>query len=247
MNEVFRRRLVGLAVLLALMFALSLLLPDDAGDGATPGAPSTTVNLAGGSERPTEAGLPANALPTEVPAGASKADEESVAAIPAEKPAPHVDAAADKAPVAKLKLSPSLQPPPDRAVAAPSTPKPQVPAKEAPPKSSAVSKPETAQPPKPKLAESVAKPPIEPPPASGARWFVQIGSFSDPDKATTVLGLLKGVGYQGEVTKIVNPTGAALHRVRLGAYASEAAARQVQEKVAHQGYPQARVVPEVKK
>jgi cell division septation protein DedD len=75
---------------------------------------------------------------------------------------------------------------------------------------------------------------------------VQIGSFSDQDNARTILSLLQNAGYHGDSTPF-DAKGKTLYRVRLGPFANEAAARQAQDKVAHQGYPQARALSEAAK
>ncbi|GAC1626380.1 MAG: hypothetical protein NVS9B10_14230 [Nevskia sp.] len=268
MNEVFRRRLIGLAVLLVLAFVLSLLLPKDDASTATGDAAATTVSLADSVPLPSPDTAPvpppSRAEPASqgaasisaAPAAISDLHEEAAAA---RKPAPAAEAAtaaapsATKHPMAALKLSPTVSAPaakpepekkPKAVAAAPTPTKPVV----------ATPKPDPAwSPPKPRLAESVAgTPPAAPAPAKAAAtsaaaagWYVQIGSFSDAGKAETILSLLRKIGYKGEISKTVSASsGATLYRVRLGIFANEAAAKQAQDRVARQGYPQARVVSE---
>ena len=242
MNEVFRRRLIGLAILLVLVFVLSLLLPKDPGEKDGGDALSTTVSLV---DHPAEP----NAAPLAAPENSSPAAESATPDASPEKPT----AIANDSPKAAETIAgnppPALKPSPRAALVEqkPSAAK----AAPAPPKPIETPRPETRPaPPKPKLAEAVATPAppapltLPPPTTTAAAWYVQIGSFSDEGKATTILSLLRNIGYKGEVSKIVTGAGATLHRVRLGAYPSEAAAQQVQEKVVRQGYPQARVVDE---
>lgn len=282
MNEVFRRRLIGLAVLLVLVFILSLLLPKD-DDANAPGEPaSTTVSLvdatplatpdpapapapestadaaeaASAATTPAPPATPPIPAPTSAPA-ISDLHEEAPPVPAPRKPAPDEAGPSTVTPSATphtaLKLAPTVSTPtakPDPAhgpkSAAPAAAPTPSPSKPAP----ALHADAALSPPKPKLAESVAKAPVSapapaaiaPPPAAG--WYVQIGSFSDAGKAQTILSLLQKVGYKGEISKIVSASGATLHRVRLGAFASEALAKQAQERVARQGYPQARVVSE---
>jgi len=95
---------------------------------------------------------------------------------------------------------------------------------------------------------NVSAPVKAPPAASSAApgWYVQVGSFSDAGKASTILGLLGNAGFKGEVTSVQTAAGATLYRVRLGRYDNEAAAKQTLALVSHQGYPTARVVHEGK-
>ncbi len=236
MNEVFCRRLVGLAVLLALVFLLSLLLP------GTPAReeiePSTTISLSGEPLQVTEA----DAVPP--PDDYTRDDGTAVAesGIRVDKPA----SAAPEIPISDLSGSEAAvatEPPPQLSAAAKS-PAPIEAVK------SAGALPATKPPvqvvtPLPKLSESLAKPPR---PAAdnsiAGTWYVQIGSFSELGTATTIVSLIRKQGYRGEVSKISGAKGKTLHRVRAGPYPSEAAARSAQARIATQGYPQARVVSE---
>ena len=239
MNEVFRRRLIGLAILLVLVFVLSLLLPKDPGEKDSGDALSTTVSLV---DHPAEP----NAAPPAAPENAAPAAESVTPDASPEKPTAIANDSPKAAETVAGNPPPALKPSPRAALA---EQKPSA-AKAAPASAKPIEtpKPETRPaPPKPKLAEAVstpALPTLPPPTTTAAAWYVQIGSFSDEGTATTILSLMRNIGYKGEVSKIVNDAGATLHRVRLGLYASEAAAQQVQEKVVRQGYPQARVVDE---
>ena len=247
MNEVFRRRLVGFAVLLMLLFVLSLLLPG----APTPeeSLPSETISLkaplpVSQAASPTDAGLAAAQDPAarepvaevaisdvERSASTSQRVEPPATSDPAPAPAPARNA--------ELKLSPKVTPAPPKPAPAPPVTKPSP-------------KPEATVAPKPKLAESVAKPlqPVDkstPKPAgkpAAAGWYVQIGSYSDAGKASTIVSLLQKIGYRAESSKIVNAQGKTLHRVRLGPYPSESAAKAAQLKVGKQGYPQTRLAQE---
>lgn len=265
MNEVFRRRLIGLAVLLALAFLLSLLLPGAPAREEL--EPSTTVSLSGEILQVTEADavpppddytspdVAAAAKDGSKPAGPEVAisdlsdprrDEDREPEPPPAAPKPAVDKTpAVKAPVAKP-VTPAAPPPaPGTSLKlAPKVTKPE------PDPKQAAAEPSPRPPaqvvtPKPRLAESVAKPPsAADDKAAGGNWFVQIGSFSELGTATTIASLIRKLGYRGEVSKISGKNGRTLHRVRAGPYPTEAAARSAQARIATQGYPQARVMSE---
>jgi DedD protein len=230
MNEVLRQRLVGLAVLLLLVFLLSLLLPGK--PPAEERLPATTVSLTGETLTEADAVPPPDDLPPEAAPEAPPVD--SAVAISALS-----DSSAEVAPA----------PPPESAPSPPSNPGPAAGLKLAPkvetagltpplqkPKAETVPKP--VKPPTPKLAESVANAP----PVPG--WYVQVGSYSKLDSAKTVVTLLNKLGLRVAMTRITGVKGQPLNRVRAGPYDSEASARAAQAKVAKNGYPQARVVRE---
>lgn len=245
MNEVFRRRLVGLAVLLVLLFVLSLLLPG----APTPeeSLPSETISLKAPLPA-SQAGATSETPPVATDAPAAREPVAEVAISDVERPpssSARVEPAARPEPAppapknAELKLSPKVTPAPPKPAPAPPVTKPSP-------------KPEATVAPKPRLAELVAKPPkpadkatpkpADKPAVSG--WYVQVGSYSDAGKASTIVSLLQKIGYRAESSKIVNAQGKTLHRVRLGPYPSEAAAKAAQDKVARQGYPQTRLAQE---
>lgn len=220
MNEVLRQRLVGLAVLLLMVFVLSLLLP-----GQPPvedSVPATTVSLTGETLTEADAVPPPDDLPADPAFDAPPVDSEVTISALADPPA--VDEPSPSPPVGQLKLAPSV----DMAAA-------QQPA--APPAEPRRAAPEILKP-SSKLAEAV----VGAPPAPG--WYVQVGSYSKPGSAQTVVTLLGKIGVQAGITPIKGVKGQALNRVRAGPFGTEAAARATQAKVARNGYPQSRVVHE---
>jgi len=274
MNEVFRRRLIGLAVLLVLLFVLSLFLPkDDVLSSSSGGdAPSTTVSLGdveipapavsapiaaasqdavasgpqGPAERPVVPAPPAPAI-SDLTASAPEVSKSEAAPKAAAEKHLAADVPAQGASSSTLKLSPTVSAQNAKSSAAAKSS--EVVIKPVAPKAAEIAKPEPPlSPPKPKLAESVAKAPVASPSPvvspQAAGWYVQLGSFSDPGKAETIISLLQKVGYKAESSKVINNAGVTLYRVRLGVFSTEAAARQAQEKVSKQGYPQSRVVSE---
>lgn len=256
MNEVFRRRLIGLAVLLVAAFLLSLLLPRDETPSGSPDVPSTTVSLVdAGSAPPTPEAAPppatdAAAGPASTPAS-TPAPAAAPTPTPTSTPTPTVEISdlseSGTAAPAPSKPEPKVAPPP-RPVPAPVAPtkpaakptleKERTPAA-APGKPADSPKPAPAA---PKPAEAAPKPPSN----VSLVWYVQVGSFADRGKADTILSLVEKLGYKGEVSRTTSASGATLNRVRLGPFASEAAAREAQARIARQGYPQARAVPEGK-
>lgn len=248
MNGLLRQRLVGLAVLLAATFLLSLLLPGT--PQPSEAEPTTTVSITG-EEQLTEADAvppPDDMLPEPVD-GSLPTVEPSVAIA-------DVEAAAELPPAAPV---PAVTP-----VPAPTTVHPAEGPKTAPkigihraqdvvePRPSAKPKPAEITPPpapkpaetapKPKLAESAPVPPKSAAPAAG--WYVQIGSFSDAGSAETIVTLLKKLDVKAAITRITGVNGKPLNRVRAGPFASEAAAKAAHDKIARNGYPQARIVQE---
>lgn len=264
MNDTLKRRLIGLAVLLVLVFALSLLLPRNWPESGETGVPSATVPLAVNPGGADAANAPLAAQASQ-PSGQAAATPPAQAAGNASEPTP-VSAIDSSAPP----LPPAPAPKP---AAAPAQPKPETSreAKPAPPKpapapppvmpkpSVALAKPAPAPPPPvpapkpvpppsiaPKMVTSIQSPPpvAAAPPAAGRIWFVQIGSFADQGNAQTTLNLLQNIGYRGESQPINNAAGKTLYRVRLGPFTSEGAGQQALDKVTHQGYPQARLLSE---
>jgi len=243
MNDTFRQRLVGLAVLLVLVFLLSLLLPGK----PTPeeAEPSTTVSITG-EQLLTEADAvpPPDDLPPEPitdagaeslpPAEATVAISDVGSAVEPELPQPKP---APAPPSTALKLTPKVGASRSQDVAEPKPSAKPSPAK--PPVVATVT-------PRPKLAESVAKPPPPAPKtaAPAAGWYVQVGSFSEAGSAQTIVTLLKKIGVSASVTRIKGVKGNPLNRVRAGPYASEAAAKSAHAKIAKNGYPQSRIVQE---
>lgn len=82
------------------------------------------------------------------------------------------------------------------------------------------------------VATPSAPAPVQSPAPVGGGWFVQVGAFSSPERAAMVAGQL---GAR------VSDVGA-LHRVRLGPYASVDAARDGVAKASAAGYADARIV-----
>lgn len=257
MNGLLRQRLVGLAVLLVLVFLLSLLLPGK--PDSSEAEPSTTVSI-NGEQVLTEADAvppPDDLLPEPIDAAGSEAPPPAdapvaisdVASLAEPDATPGTAKPAPAAPSAALKLSPKVgvhrgQDVAEPKPAAKSTDKPveKLPAKPAdkpadkPPAVAAVT-------PKPKLAESVTKAPAKAAEAA-AGWYVQIGSFSDAGSAQTIVTLLKKLGVPAGITRIKGVKGNPLNRVRAGPYASEAAAKAAHARIAKNGYPQSRIVQE---
>ncbi|MDR3415633.1 MAG: SPOR domain-containing protein [Nevskia sp.] len=232
MNDTLKRRLVGLAVLLVLLFGLSWLLPANWPESGEKDVPSTTLPLAvngvgGEPAAPTPAPDMAAAVPATpdasapaLPATAARPSAPAAPSAAAPSPRPAADQAKPPVPVARGPVPEQKLPSLKLAPALPQAPKPPVPA--------------TVKPAEPTAASPALK-----------AWYVQIGSYSDAGNAQTTLNLLHNIGYRGESRAVTSPTGATLYRVRLGPFTSEAAAQQAFDKVTHQGYPQARMLSEV--
>jgi cell division septation protein DedD len=234
MNPVFRRRLVGLIILLGVAFLLSWLLGEPGKNATTPeqrvalaGPPAATSAAAASSIQPA---TPAPDLTAAAAAAASSALRGRGKAPAA---APERALAHASPPPAEID---SMQEP-DAAAGPPPPPPPPAHAK-APPKPR----------PAPALAATVAAstplaaatPPSVSAPGGSGIW-VQVGSFGQQVHAGQVLQVLKHAGYEGEVTQITS-AGKHWFRVRLGPYAAAADAAAVRQHVMTQGYPTARIV-----
>ncbi|MDP3295748.1 MAG: SPOR domain-containing protein [Nevskia sp.] len=224
MNEVFRRRLIGLAVLLTLAFLLSLLLPGAPTRDEV--EPSTSVSLSGESLQVTEADAvpPPDDYTSPQPPPDSQADAAASGA-----PSSADDVAISDMSSTEADASGSADKP------APAVSKPAPAAK--PPASVATPKPKPAT-----VLASPTKPVPADKPAAG--WYVQIGSFAEAGSATTIVSLIGKQGHRGQISKITGANGKTLHRIRAGPYPTEAAARSAQVWLATQGYRQTRVVSE---
>jgi cell division septation protein DedD len=272
MNDILKRRLIGVLVLLALVFLLSWLLPDRWQDSGEQGISSTVLPLVpnGNDVQPSapasasETEMQSPAAPHATPPPIAAASVAPASALPEAVDA--VDSAAPPLPAAgsartvpkpvaappsavtaaapKLAVKPTLTPPALKM--AQSLPPARSPVQQAAasPKPAAVPPP---APPPPKLSSALIAPPA--PILSSAAgqprlWYVQIGSFSDQGNARTTQDLLQNIGYHGESSQANGPSGNTIYRVRLGPFPSEAVAQQALDKVSHQGYPQARVLSE---
>ncbi|MDB5985862.1 MAG: hypothetical protein JWR16_915 [Nevskia sp.] len=261
MNEKFRQRLLGLIVVLALLFALTWLLPRQAGNGDG-AVPSTVVPLASLSTGASSGGSAADTLGDAEGAPQLPPDERSppgesaqttAAPADAQAPTPTPSERAAVKPAAATAAPSKAKPPAPPVVAKADKPatlptvkadKPETAPKIASttPSNASTPAPASSPPPPPPLSAAVAKAAAAAPDAKV--WYVQIGSFADQGNAQTTLSLLQNVGYRGEAAAAQGPNGNTLYRVRLGPFPTEALARAAQDKVAHQGYPQSRAVSE---
>ena len=82
----------------------------------------------------------------------------------------------------------------------------------------------------------------EPLPASRARWWTQLGSFSSRDNAERLARDLRSKGFAIDVVRI-RVGGKDLHRVRAGPVASRDAAVALQSRLAAAGHKSSLVPP----
>lgn len=225
MNEVLRQRMVGLAVLLLVVFLLSLLLPEQPKPEQR--VPAVTVSLSGETLTEADAVPPPDDLPPESAEEPATVDSDVVIAA-VESGDTETPEVVEPAPTpGQLKLDPSVDvSKADRPLPAPTVPLP----------------PPRAAPEALKSAPKLSDPVVTAPPAPG--WYVQVGSYSKLGSAQTVVTLLGKLGVKAAITPITGVKGQPLNRVRAGPYSSEAAARSAQAKVARNGYPQSRLVRE---
>ncbi len=215
LSSVIQRRLVGLIVLLAGLFLMSLLLRH--GGPSSEALPTVVIPLGGtnpGMARSTIVDALPDAPPTSStqPAASAAPEPESLAAtLPAteevaevverEKPAPK--------PVAETPRAESVAAPKPPPVAKPTAPKP------------ATAKPDTAS----------------------SRWFVAVGAYKDPMAAKAIANRVKLAGFRSDVSPVtVNKD--KLQRVRAGPFTSKAAAEAARATLIVEGLTKAVTVPE---
>ena len=249
MNEVMRRRIIGLSVILAALFLLSLLLPQHHG-GADGDGGVTEVRV----------GEAAHYDPNAVPAPPAQSrpdgalDDDAAAAQgfhpePAEVPGapppppppearPTVAVADAASEVAESKAAESKASDAPPAASAP-TPKAAPPPLAKPaPKPVAKAEPKPPAKPEPKPPESKPPAPKSTPAAAGGHWYVQVGSYSAEGNAKTVVKLLNNAGYPAD-SSLISTSKGPLYRVRVGPYADADAADAALAKIRKQGYPHA--------
>ncbi|WP_169729218.1 SPOR domain-containing protein [Solimonas soli] len=268
MDDKFRRRAAGAAVLLVATFVIVSILPTPEQAAQQPGVDVVTIPLhevAGGEPPPPSA---ANMPPT-------------LAAPPPATPAPahegegtdaqEADIAGDddgsgeaeaRKPV-QLALEPSLKeqeaapaaPPPKAAEGKPAEAGAAKPAPKPADKPAAKTAQKTAEkaptagkPVEKAVAPASAKPADKPATAARASdkpetgaWSVQVGGFSDIARARAVQDKLKALGQSSFISPLDTARGT-LYRVRAGPYATREAAQAAQGRLKGGGYPEARVV-----
>ncbi len=215
MDETLKRRLVGTGLLLAAAFILVSVLPDpQLGVQGADEFQRVTIELAAPEAVTPEAAAPA---PASVPDRAAGTDAMA-ASVPAQ-----VTQAPASAPAASAEgAAPDL----DGGQPAPR------------PESAPVgegARPEPQPPPPAATAAPVAAP------GDGARWWVQVGSFSAIENARQAEAQLRRMGEKSLIAPIETARGT-LYRVRSGPYSSESLAKAAQAQAVRSGYTDAQVV-----
>lgn len=247
MDETLKRRLVGAAVLLGAAFLLSLLLPspDIEQQGEEEGFQRVVIDL-NQPEIPSLEAAPSAPLPSELPPKTEEtaAVEDPLAAdIPG---APQIETPAGDEAGPQTEAASAIPPAPE-VVAAPvvSVPEPAPAIKPQAPAKPSTQLGETE--PGLKMAEQIAaapqaaplSTPVKPSPAPAAKpatttplWFVQVGSFSDIEKARAEQERLRPA-----ITVIspVETQAGIFYRVRLGPYASKERATTERDRIAPAG------------
>jgi len=100
----------------------------------------------------------------------------------------------------------------------PATPEPAVPEQvpTPPPAPAPQQPPESAAQPAPQAAAPPAVPEKAPPPADVSGWVVQVGSFSERDKAVALRDRLQAAGFDGFTDAFAAGDGKTMYRVRIG-------------------------------
>lgn len=195
-----RRRLIGSAILVLLAVVGFPLVFDHQPRSVAP----MNVRVDIPSKEQTPSGAPVKPTPATPSAAVAPAPAEVAEEAPLPPPAP----------VPEPKAAPA-------ASAVPVTPPP------------ASAKPEKSdKTDKTTKADKADKPAAEPakPAATGERYVVQMGAFSEPEKAKELLGKLGRAGLKAYIQTVKTPDGPRT-RVRLGPYTSEDEARKALERV----------------
>lgn len=220
MDEALKRRLIGAGLLLVAAFLLVSMLPEP----RLRTAPEEDLRVVT---------IDLNA--PEIPAGeavALAATDASSTSAPAAVAAPTESAAQASEEGAPPEIGEKEESEP--AVPAPAKPAPTV--RPSPPSPAVAAKPATTPDSKPAQV-AAAKPST----ASGPRWWVQIGSYSDIANARQVEARLRELQQPAVVAPIDTAKGT-LYRVRGGPYASETQAQAAHAAIVRGGYADARMV-----
>ena len=118
-------------------------------------------------------------------------------------------------------IRPETESPPPEVV----TPEPAVPASQPPP--SPAPAPEPSVPPAPRPSASAPAKPD----AAAVSWVVQVGSFSEQDKAQALRDRLRAAGYKGFVDEFTSGKGKTMYRVRVGPVPERAEADALQQRL----------------
>lgn len=216
---IVQRRLVGLAVLLSVVFLISLLLRG--GSGRSEALPSVVIPLGGSnaSVNPVESASSAPTLdvpePSTPPAASSAAPQESAPAASAMTVTPPV-ATASK-PSSKPEPKPTTKPRAEKPTPA-DLPKP---AKAAKPSA---------------LAEATAK-------SQPSKTWVVVGSYKDPMAAQAIVNRIQRAGLKAGAVPVM-VAGERLNRVRAGPFASKEDAESARVTLIVEGLTKSAIVTE---
>jgi DedD protein len=230
MDEVLRRRLVGLFTLALVAFLLSWLLPRPGLERLQSQAERVvTMDLTRADSLPEERSASDVPIAESEPAATA---EPATTAPPPSEPAPAPDAAAPAAALAGTSSAAAPEPiaePEPETVPAPAPPpesKPEPPSPAPKPEPKAESKPESKPVPKPAPKPELKPNPTpaapKPAPAAGSVQ-VQAGAYSHLDKAEGVRGQAAAQGVSCTIAPAETAKGT-LYRVRCGPYADRAKA-----------------------
>ena len=215
MNEMLKRRLIGLLLIILMLFLFSLILPKP---GEAPpendAVQRVTLDLQASEVQPEMAPPVSSPLPPVI-----------AAAQPVESQ-PVGKAVADTEPDIEEPAIPETS---SRAVVRAATPplvKPKAQISHVPPKPATTKQPQV-----------VVKPNTK------SHWFVQLGAFYDVDKARELLNKYKAQKYSGILSPMDRPKGP-LYRVRLGPYAMREQAAETQKRMIKTGLSAASLVEE---
>ena len=250
MDEAMKRRLVGVLVIVAVVFIISLLLPHP-GTIRTENNQRVTLDLTG--KEPETVHVAATPVPPVIAAAPATKETTPVNTPPNDSAPPQIEEppiVTNNLPAESMTDDNPLPPKPKpETVVAATTPGKPAPAKpETKPAATPAAKPAEKVPAKiaAKPAAPVAKP-VAPAPkpaattTAKARWFVQVGAFSDVANAHQTLDKLNAKGLKGLISPLDSDKGTR-YRARIGPFATRDLAKQAQDKAAKLGYASSSVI-----
>lgn len=222
MDDRLLRRLVGAAMVFAVVFVLTLLLP----------APGEVEQKEAAESRVTIDLRPAGLAASKTPAA------EETFAVAQRPPEAEAEAPAPPAPRPEPPKAAPAEPPIVAARPPAATPekKPSAPAVDTRPEPvAAAPKPQPKPEPKPATVAQTPARAAPPPTAGDGRWWVQVVAVSDWDRAHALMTRIEAAGYSGTIQSR-EAGDKPLFRVRVGAYPTRDAAVKAQSALATDGY-----------
>lgn len=233
MNETIRNRLIGVAVVLIILFLLTLLIPSHHSESAHPALAVSAVPVGSSAGTPPAPG--SSAETSSAPAaplnqiGGSNGVENTASPPPAATVAAPADSAVGSVTPSSLsaRSAPSIADNQPVKALAPAHREPQA-------------RPDTNTHGTPKAAAVKVSPDRSAKASSDNAFYVQVGSYHVQNNARNVEDGLKKAGYAVKIDP-VSVSGHRFYRVRVGPFSDKGTARAARKRIAASGYKNARV------